>query len=225
MAGYFGTDFFPFLEDLREHNNRDWFQENKERYERAVRDPCLSFIADLAPRLRRLSQHFFADPSPVGGSMMRIYRDIRFSKDKSPYKTAIGLHFRHTKGEESAPAFYVHLEPKSSSAGGGVWRPPAPALKRIRDAIAAKPAAWERAKAGEFRAGCGMAGASLKRPPPGYDPDHRFIEDIKRKDFAATLALSNKDVTSAGVMDTMLGAFATIGPLMRFLTEAVGLPY
>lgn len=224
-AAYFTAELFEFLEELRRNNNRDWFNANKQRYEASVRGPCLALIADVAPRLKRISPHFVADPSPVGGSMMRIYRDIRFSKDKTPYRTALGLHFGHATGEEGAPAFYVHLEPDASSVGGGAWRPPPPALKRIRDAIASKPGQWERVSAGEFRAACGMHGTALKRPPPGYDPDHRFIEDIKRRDFAASLPLTRKQICSPAAMDIMLDAFEAIGPFMRFLTEALGLPY
>src|SRR5690349_1473210 len=94
-AAHFTPDFLRFLRDLEAHNNRDWFQKNKERYENSVRDPFLRLVADLQPRLKKLSPNIVADPSPVGGSMMRIYRDIRFAKDKTPYKTAVMAHFWH----------------------------------------------------------------------------------------------------------------------------------
>ena len=92
---YITPKLFRFLDDLRENNNREWFQENKARYEADVRDPVLELIADFAPKLQRLSPHLVADSRPNGGSMFRIYRDVRFSKDKSPYKTHVGVRFPH----------------------------------------------------------------------------------------------------------------------------------
>src|SRR6516225_6904620 len=184
---YFTSELFQFLKELRQHNDREWFLANKDRYETGVRDPFLRLIADLGPRLKTISPYFVADPSPVGGSMMRIYRDIRFSKDKTPYKTAVTAHFWHSKGTEGAtPAFYMHLQPGDSSVGAGIWRPEPGALKRIRKAIVDDSATWKRIKEGrDFRSSCGMAGESLKRPPPGFDAGHPFIEDIKRKDLTS----------------------------------------
>jgi uncharacterized protein (TIGR02453 family) len=227
MAGtaYFTAELFGFLDDLRRHNDRAWFQENKQRYDSAVRDPCLDFVAALAPRLGRVSAHFLADPSPVGGSMMRIYRDLRFAKDKTPYKTELGFHFRHAAGRQGAPAFYLHIAPENCFAAGGAWQPPPEVLSLIRGAIAAEPRKWARVKAAERSAGWVMAGGGLKRAPPGYDAEHRFIDDIKRKDFAASLALSVREITGRAAIDAVLGKFEAIAPLMRFLTEAVGLPY
>ena len=224
---YFTPDLFRFLSELTLHNNRDWFQENKERYERSVRDPFLRFVAELGPRLKKISPYFVADPSPVGGSMMRIYRDIRFSKDKTPYKTAVAAHFWHAKGTEGAtPAFYLRLQPGNSSAGGGIWRPEPGALKRIRNAIAEDGKTWKRIKDGrEFRSSCGMTGESLKRPPPGFDADNPFIDDIKRKDFATTAPLDDRRVATASFMDDLLDSFATTSPFLKFLTKAVGLSF
>ena len=226
-TAYFTPDLFRFLRELRLHNNRDWFQENKERYERSVRDPFLRFVADLGPRLKKISPYFVADPRPVGGSMMRIYRDIRFSKDKTPYKTAVAAHFWHVKGTEGAtPAFYLRLQPGNSSAGGGIWRPEPGALKRIRNAIAEDGKTWKRIKDGrEFRSSCGMAGESLKRPPPGFDKDHPLIEDLKRKDFAIMTPLADKCVASASFMDDLLEAFQAGSPFLSFLTEAIALTF
>src|SRR5215468_10360212 len=96
--GYFGPGLFRFLRDLKTHNERSWFEANKRRYKAEVQAPFLRLIADLAPALKAIGGGFIADPSPNGGSMMRIYRDIRFSKDKSPYKTSVGAHFWHEKG-------------------------------------------------------------------------------------------------------------------------------
>jgi len=226
-TGYFTRDLFQFLRDLKRNNNRDWFQRNKDRYEASVRDPLLRFIVDVGPRIKRLSPHFIADASPIGGSMMRIYRDIRFSKDKSPYKTAVGVHFWHAQGKDGAtPAFYLHLGPEDSSVGAGIWRPESWALKSIRDAIAEEPKEWERATSGrEFRSSFAMTGESLKRPPRGYNPSHPCIVDIKRRDFAAGSPLSGGQVCSPDSMEMLLDAFRVSAPFTKFLTQAVGLPF
>lgn len=229
MAGarYFTQDLFQFLRDLKRNNNRDWFRRNKDRYETAVRDPVLNFIADVGPGIKKLSRYFVADASPIGGSMMRIYRDIRFSRDKSPYKTAIGLHFWHVEGNEGAtPALHLRLEPGDSSVGAGVWRPEPRALKQIRDAIVAEPKKWERATSGrDSRSSCGMAGESLKRPPRGYDPNHPFIDDIKRRDFAVSMPLSDDQVCGPDFMEVLLETFRASAPFAKFLTQALGLPF
>ena len=107
-----GPELFEFLSELRDNNNREWFNANKERYESDVRDPLIAFVAEFAPPLREISEHFVADPRPVGGSVFRIYRDVRFSKDKTPYKTQAAAHFRHQVGKEvHGPGYYIHMEP------------------------------------------------------------------------------------------------------------------
>jgi uncharacterized protein (TIGR02453 family) len=226
-AAYFTPELFRFLSELKKHNDRDWFQENKERYEGQVRDPFLRFVADLAPRLKKISPHFVADPRPVGGSMMRIYRDTRFSKDKTPYKTAVAAHFWQAKGKEGAmPAFHLRLEPGSSAVGAGIWRPESGALKRIRKAIVDDAKTWQRITQGRaWRSSCGMVGESLKRPPPGFDASHPFIEDIKRKDFAISAPLDDWQVTGAKLMDELLETFRGMSPFVAFLTKAVGLQF
>jgi uncharacterized protein (TIGR02453 family) len=226
-AAYFTPELLRFLAELKAHNDREWFQKNKSRYEESVRDPFLRFVADLAPRLKKISPHLVADPKPVGGSMMRIYRDTRFSKDKTPYKTAVMAHFWHAKGKEGAtPAFYLRLAPGDSVVGAGVWHPEPNALKRIRKAIVDDSKTWEKITRGrEFRTVCGLVGESLKRPPPGFDANHPFIEDIKRKDFATSVGLADKQITSARFMDDLLGAFGASSPFLGFVSKAIGLPY
>jgi uncharacterized protein (TIGR02453 family) len=221
---YFSPDLFKFLGDLRTHNQRDWFQKNKERYEAHARQPFLRFIGDLGPRLHEINPHIVVDPSPVGGSMMRIYRDIRFSKDKSPYKTAIAAHFWHGKGKEGAtPAYYLHLEPSGSLIGAGIWRPEPAALKKIRDAIARDSKRWKQVTSAGELGYCKMSGESLQRPPRGYDPNHPLIEDIKRKDFTLGRSLANEDVLRTDFLDTTIQLFEKTAPFVAFLSRAVGL--
>src|SRR5262245_22268514 len=216
---YFTPDFLRFLSELATHNDRAWFRRNKGRYERSVRDPVLRLIADLQPRLDRISSHFVADPRPVGGSMMRIYRDTRFSKDKTPLKTAVMAHFGHSKGKEGGtPAFYLRLQPGNSVAGGGIWRPEPGALKHIRTAIVEHPRTWQRIKEERvLGSGCTMAGESLKRAPAGFDAGHPLVEDIKRKDFAVSMPLQDRRIVSPAFLDDVVGAFKTTAPFLEFL--------
>ena len=110
---YFDAQTLAFLRDLKKHNDRAWFAENKDRYEGSVKEPFLQFISDVGPELRKVSTQLVADPRPVGGSMFRIYRDVRFSRDKSPYKTHVGAHFRFGGKGVHGPGYYLHLEPAS----------------------------------------------------------------------------------------------------------------
>jgi len=121
---YFSPEVFSFLRELAENNNRDWFAENKTRYEQRVREPILQFISDFGPRLAKISPHFVADPRPSGGSLFRIHRDTRFSHDKSPYKTHLGVHFFHDSGKKapSVPGFYLHIAPDECFAAAGRHR-------------------------------------------------------------------------------------------------------
>lgn len=143
---YFSPRLFKFLKDLEKHNDRSWFQANKERYEADVKAPMLSFIGDFAGPLRKVSPHLVADPRPNGGSMFRIYRDTRFARDKRPYKTAASAQFRHDAGKDvHAPGVYLHLEPGSVFVGVGIYRPEPAIANRVRDAIVADPKGWRRA--------------------------------------------------------------------------------
>ena len=224
---HFSPALFKFLRDLRANNDRDWFQANKERYEDKLRHPAQQFISDFGPRLAKISPHFNADPRPVGGSLFRIYRDVRFSKDKSPYKTHTGIQFRHKAGKNAhAPGFYLHLEPGQVFVGAGIWHPDGASLKKIRDHLVADPAAWKRAVNGKrFREIFELSGDSLKRPPRGYDADHPLIEDLKRKDFIAVTRLKQGDVIRPDFIDHFTRLCRAGKPLMSYLCDAVGVPF
>ena len=226
MRQHFGPELFEFLLDLRANNIREWFQENKGRYERDVKEPLLRFIEDFEPYLHSISEHFVADARANGGSMFRIYRDVRFSKDKTPYKTQAAVHFRHEAGKSAhAPGFYLHLAPDEVFAGVGLWRPGSAALGRIRDRIVADPAGWENAVgASAFLDEFDLAGDSLKRPPKGFDPEHPLIEDLKRKDHVATCMFDEDEATAAGFIDSFADACRRASSYVQFLTTAVGLP-
>jgi uncharacterized protein (TIGR02453 family) len=221
-------DGFPpswrkFLSQLARHNERAWFNANKDRYEREIRLPALAFIADMAPVLAGLSPHFRAVPKKVGGSLMRVYRDTRFANDKTPFKTNVGIQFRHVQGQDvHAPGFYVHLEPGNCFLGAGIWRPETPVLNRIREFIADNPNAWKAAtRAPAFRKDWALIGDSLVRPPRGYPPDHPLIEDLKRKDFIACMNFADEVAQDRAFVRYVARAFRRAVPLMAYLCMAV----
>lgn len=223
----FDPALFAFLRDLDKNNDRDWFNANKTRYVSQVRDPMLDFIAAFGPHLARISGRYVADPRANGGSLFRIHRDVRFSKDKRPYKTNAGAHFRHEAARDAhAPGFYLHLEPDGVFAAAGVWHPDGPALAKIRDAIAADTAGWRRVTSAKVLGPRGaLAGESLKRPPRGYDADHPLIEDIKRKDFFALAHFTEHEACAPGFIGEFTETCRTFAPLARFLTRALDLPW
>jgi len=229
MSGFqgFTADFFRFYRELAGNNNREWFNANKDRYHASVLKPMCEFIAVMAPRLARISTYYVADPRPHGGSMFRIYRDTRFSKDKSPYKTHAACHFRHRAGKDAhAPGFYAHFETDRLYFGGGIWLPPAGHLALIRDRIVDNPVEWGKisgAKAARDRGGIG--GEGLLRPPRGYDPGHRHIEDLKRKSFFLMTEADPRLLLSPDLVSEAAAAFRAASRLNRFITEALGLPY
>lgn len=216
-----------FLDELATNNNRAWFAAHKPRYESLVREPAMEFIAAMAPALEQFAPHFRADPRKVGGSLMRVYRDTRFSRNKTPYKTNIGIQFRHALGKDvHAPGFYVHIATDECFLAVGSWRPDSAALGRIRDLIAQKPERWFSARDDKkFVAQWALSGDSLTRPPRGYAADHLAIEDLKRKDFVAIAPLSFADVTGSGLVTLAATRFAAAVPFMEFLCEAVGVQY
>jgi uncharacterized protein (TIGR02453 family) len=225
----FGKDFFAFLRELSANNNRDWFEANKQRYRDAIVAPVSSFIEAIAPKLRKISPHFVADPRPNGGSMFRIHRDTRFAKDKSPYKTHTGVQFRHAAGQDAhAPGFYLHLQPGRIFYGGGMWMPPPKPLAAVRQRIADQPAAWAKARnSPSVREAFGdlADGDPLSRPPRGFDPDHPHIEDIKRRSFFVATESSERDAAKPGFLGDVDAAFTAAKPVMRFLTQAAGQPF
>jgi len=222
---HFAVGLFRFLAELRENNNRPWFLANRHRYEADLLAPMLGFIADFAPRLHAISKRFVADARPVGGSMFRIYRDVRFSKDKSPYKTMAAAHFRHqAKGDVHAPGFYLHLEPGQVFMGAGIWHPDSTTANKIREAIAARGDSWKRVRRALGK-DLELAGESLKRPPQGHDPEHPLIEDLKRKDFVVVARFSERDACRRGFIDDFSRTCGAAAPLVEFLTRAVGLPW
>ncbi|MFI5177123.1 MAG: DUF2461 domain-containing protein [Vicinamibacterales bacterium] len=221
MAAHFSPALFAFLRALERHNTREWFAEHRERYVADVEAPVLQFITDLGPRLRTISRAYVADPRRMGGSMFRIYRDTRFSHDKSPFKTWVAARFAHEarRRTDGVPGFYLHLQPKDCYGGGGVYHLETPALTRIREHIVSQPKAW----AAVLASGVEIEGDRLKRAPAGFDPAHRFVEDLKRKNLYSLAEFSESAVVSADFLDRYVAECERIAPLMRFLTNALAL--
>lgn len=215
----FDRRFFAFLKALKAHNTREWFTAHKAQYQAEVEAPALAFVAAFAPRLKKISPRFVADARRSGGSMFRIYRDTRFSHDKTPYKTHVGLRFWHDgEGLESPPSFYLHLEPGEIFAGGGCWHPDPVTLRKIRLRIDAAPAEWRRVLA----TGIEIEGESLTRVPAGFAADHPFADDLKRKDHFMSEVFTAADAASPDFVDTFAAACRRMSPLMKFLTAAQG---
>ena len=224
----FPTDFFRFFAELKKNNNRDWFAANKPRYLESVVQPMGGYITAIAPYLVRISPFYKANPKPHGGSMFRIYRDTRYTKDKRPYKENVGCQFRHEAGKDAhAAGFYVHIANDEIFFGGGVWTPPNTVLGKIRDAIVEQPERWKkitRNRAFMQRFGA-VHGDGLKRPPRGYDADHPYVEDLKRKTFFAVQTASRELATSPEFINEVSRAFKAASPLMAFLANALELPF
>ena len=218
---------FDFLDELAANNNRAWFEANKPRYESLVREPALDFIEAMEPALKTFAPSFRAEPRKVGGSLMRVFRDTRFSRDKTPYKTNIGIQFRHALGKDvHAPGFYVHVATDECFFGAGCWHPEADVLGKLRDLIAQKPEKWFAVRDDKkFAAQWELWGERLTRPPRGYAADHPAIEDIKRKDFVAIASLSRHEVTGTGLVNLASKRFSEAAPFMQFLCKALEVPY
>ena len=216
---YFDKETFAFLRELAANNDRGWFAENKDRYEESVKEPFLQFINDVGPELRKVSKAIVADPRPNGGSMFRIYRDVRFSRDKSPYKPYASAHFGMGKGVHG-PGYYLHVQPGDCFLAGGMWMPEPPILQSIRERISAKPAEWKKAK-GRLD----HSEDTLKRPPRGFDADDPMIEDIKRKSFTGSVRLTDQQVQGADLTKTVVDGCRELAPLMKFLSAAAGVSW
>jgi len=222
------ADYFRFFKELSASNNREWFEDNKPRFRDSVQAPLVSFVEAMAPRLKKISRHFVADPRLNGGSIFRIYKDVRFSKDKTPYKTHGGVQFRHARGKDAhAPGFYIHMGPGEVFFGGGIWMPPSDILLTIREAIRDEGAAWKKATtSAAFKKRFGeVRGDQLTRPPRGFDGADGNIVDIRRKSFFAMEEGSEKLAKCAGFPDAVAAAMNEATPLMKFLCKATGAPF
>ncbi len=237
---YFSKDLFAFLRALAKNNSREWFLDNKARYEAQVRQPAQRLITDLIEPLHKLSPQLIANPKTVGGSLFRIHRDVRFSADKRPYKTHVGMYFAHaatkatargeagnaSPGRLDAPGLYLHLEPGACFLGGGIWHPQPPSVKRVRDYMVSNPVSWKKAtRDPKLRKYFELGGDSLARPPRGYDPDHELIDDLRRKDFIASAPLDDATVLSPDLLRQLMLRYRLLEPMLDWLCGAIDLHF
>jgi len=218
---------FGFLEALSFNNDRAWFQDHKSEYEELILTPALELITVMDPIVRSLSPFYRGVAKKTGGSLMRIYRDTRFSHDKTPYKTNVGIQFRHEMaGDVHAPGFYVHLAPNECFLGAGTWRPAAPELKRIRQFMVEKPKLYTDAVA-KATSGTGLAltGDSLKRMPRDFDQEHPIATELRRIDFLVSRDLLPDQYLDASLINLLEGYFSASAPYMAWLCQALGVPW
>lgn len=225
--GGFDPATLGFLRELAANNDREWFKANKARYESAVLDPALQFIQAMQAPLAGFAPHFLAVPERAGGSLMRVYRDTRFSRNKLPYKTNIGIQFRHESAKDvHAPGYYVHIAPDEVFLGAGLWRPDTEPLRAIRERIAARPGEWQRALgAAGFRRHFRLGGESLTRPPRGFDKSHPCIDDLRRTSFIAVKNFDVERCLAPSFRRQVESSFRAATPFMQFLCKATGVPF
>lgn len=220
-----------FLRDLARHNAKPWFEAHREDYETAIREPMRSLIEEMDVRFARFAPEMTGDPKR---SMFRIYRDIRFSRDKSPYKTHAACWFRHRAAdhrvggdaEAGSAGLYFHLEPGRSFVGAGIWMPPRPVLDRIRDAIAAAPARFARIvenPATRRRFGGLDEEAMLKRMPRGFSDDHPAAQWLRYQSFTIGRQLSDRHVLAPRFAERLEADCCLMMPFVRWLNGALGL--
>ena len=232
----FRPEAIQFLVDLSENNDRAWFQPRKGEYEQLLKEPLEALISMLAERFAARGIPLRADPSK---SPFRIYRDVRFSKDKSPYKTNLGASFpwvgeaptgadndagtRSHTGNVHSGGGYFHLSPGEIYVGGGIWHPEKPWLDAFRRRVVDEPGRVRKlVEEPGFKATFGsLGGDSLVRVPTGFAPDHPDVELLKLKDVTFGRRLSDKEAMSPGLPDLIADTFEAAMPVMRYLA-AIG---
>lgn len=223
----FKPEAFEFLRQLAANNERSWFEPRKLEFQELCRDPALRLIDALEQPLAAISPHFLASNKAVGGSLFRIYRDVRFAHDKTPYKPWLGIRFKHVSDRSGAlaPLLYVHLGPQQCFAGGGLWHPAAPILNRVRNFIAANPQALQDLLADPEFQNYRMGGESAARAPRGFDPAHPLIEMIKRKDFVAMRDFDAAVVCGPDAVSTIAGYLRGAAALVDYLCATLDLEF
>jgi len=229
--GYFNSASLTFLKGLKRHNEKSWFEAHREDWQLAIHQPMVGLVEEMDLRFARFAPEIAGDPRR---SIFRIHRDIRFSKDKSPYKTHAACWFFHGAGSSKVgreahgggAGFYFHLEPGASQLGAGCWMPPQPALRRFREAIARDVKGFERvvlAPALGRRMGGLDADSMLKRVPRGYDEQQPGARWLRYNSFTMGRGLTDAQVTSARLTTTLESDFKLLLPLVRWLNGALGL--
>jgi len=230
----FSPQTLDFFAGLGANNNKPWFEANRAIYEAHVLDPAKRFVAAMGQVLPSLSPDIQAVPQ-ANGSIFRIHRDTRFSADKTPYKTALGIFFwEGTRPKMECPGYYLHIEPGEVMLGVGLWMFPKEQLAAYRDAVVhpvlgaelVQAVAAVRAFAGPgslSAAGCGGTIESYKKVPAGYDPNHPNAEFLKYKGLHAGITTEiPPEFTSGAFVDWCLTRYAGMAPLHRWMVKMGG---
>lgn len=228
----FTPEAFKFLRGLKRNNNKPWFEANRPVYIRAVLDPLRDLADELDIRFAKLAPEFVA---PRKHALFRIHRDVRFSKDKSPYKTHAALWVFHRdagrgvgRDAHGGAGFYFHIEPGASLVAGGFWMPPRPILNAIRERIVEEQRAFAKlVKAPAFTKRFGgltddEPGVRLTRTPRGFAPDHPAAHWLRFNSFTASRSLTDAEVLSPKLVDLVLKDYAALLPLVRWLNGSLG---
>lgn len=228
----FGPELQGFLRALERHNEKPWFDANRERYERDVRRPLAALVEEVDVRLATIAPEIVGDPKR---SLFRIHRDVRFSNDKRPYKTNVAAWFHHVdagRGVGTATTahggagFYFDVGPTTAQLGGGIWMPPRPTLARIREAIDEDHEgliAILEEPARRRRFGPMDPSARLTRMPRGYAEAHPAAALLRHQSFTLGRVLSERELLGPGLPDLLAREFARLVPLVRWLNGALGL--
>jgi uncharacterized protein (TIGR02453 family) len=225
----FSKRALTFFRGLARHNDKPWFEAHRDEYESEVRQPMRDLIEDLDTHFAQFAPEIGGDPKR---SMFRINRDIRFSKDKSPYKTHAACWFHHLNAERNVGAeaysgsagYYFHIEPGGRSMiGAGLWMPPRPQLNKLREAIARDPKGFDKmARSIPRRFGGLDDEGKLKRMPRGYADDHPAAKWLRFQSFTSGRALTDAQVTSATLATLLAREYEALLPLVRWLNGALG---
>jgi uncharacterized protein (TIGR02453 family) len=219
-----------FFRGLEKHNDKTWFEAHREDYETQVREPMRDLIGEMNARFATFAPEIAGDPKR---SMFRINRDIRFSKDKSPYKTHAACWFHHkratsrvgSEADAGSAGFYFHLQPGKSFVGGGLWMPPRPQLNKLRDAIAADATGFDRMARGLTKRFGGLDDeAALKRMPRGFSEEHPAAKWLRYQSFVSGRAVTDAQVTGGKLPALLAREFQGLLPLVRWLNGALGFP-
>jgi uncharacterized protein (TIGR02453 family) len=213
---------FDFLTELEKNNNRDWFQQNKKRYDAALKN-----VQEFATQLIAGISVFDASVSSQQAKdcIFRIYRDVRFSHDKTPYKTHFGAYVA-PKGRTSGNAgYYIHIQNDASFLAGGLWSPETSVLKRIREEIYYNPEELVgiiENKSFQSTFGELMEEDSLKKPPKNYPLDFPYIKLLKYRHFCTEKAVSNTEITAGDFLKKCLQILEISAPLVKYMNKVVG---
>lgn len=219
----FPKEGIRFFQNLKRNNNRKWFEKHRDEYEQYVKLPMLSFVASLQPEFQKFAPEFDLNPKHA---LFRIYRDVRFSKDKTPYKTHAAAHIvvgGKPKGFEGS-GYYVHIEPGEVFVGGGIYMPDSDQLKKIRRAIIERPGEFlAPLRDKNFKKTFGkLEGEKLKRVPRGFDEDHPMAEWLKYKRFFVGVEWPSSRCHSAAFVHDVANVCKRATPLIRFLNSSFG---